>query len=513
MSGLSLQVVANVLMSDGDTNGYKYNVSIQTGMWSGFGTTAKVGMLITGEKGGSGVVSLSCLGTTRRLFARASVNNFTLSLPKSLGKLTSVDVWHDNSGRHPAWFLQQIVVTDEQTEETWFFFVNQWLAVDKGAGEIEISVKVAEGKDLTAFKPLFISRAARRLGEGHIWISVFSKPPHNPFTRCQRLSCCLSFLFTAMVTNAMFYQFGREATDTFKFGPLVMSWTQIKIGIQSSIIAVPVNVLVVLIFRNIKQSSSPDIYDTRDKSTASGCLPHFFVYIGWLLCLLISLTGAFFTVLYSLQWGVVVSNEWLTSILVSLVQDVLVLQPIKVLAFATLLSLVIKKPPEQDTVIGPSFFEHGSKKSRVKRSVLRGEKLVTTREHSVKLRKALEATKEIISFLVFGFLLLVICYGDEDPARYQVTKSLSDIFGDFEEVRNAAYYVYKTVVLLTFNFHHHTANYPFLLPHITYSRDKETFLINQGNSRWVIICFSLMTSLIEEALILQRNFTLVTIGA
>ena len=43
----------------------------------------------------------------------------------------------------------------------------------------------------------------------------------------------------------------------------------------------------------------------------------------------------------------------------------------------------------------------------------------------------------------------------------------------------------------------------FLLPHITYSRDGENFLIYQRNSCWVIISLVLMTSVIERALILQ----------
>ena len=50
-----------------------------------------------------------------------------------------------------------------------------------------------------------------------------------------------------------------------------------------------------------------------------------------------------------------------------------------------------------------------------------------------------------------------------------------------------------------------SANSPFLLPHITYSRDGENFLINQRNSCWVIISFILMTSLTEKALTLQRE--------
>ena len=58
---------------------------------------------------------------------------------------------------------------------------------------------------------------------------------------------------------------------------------------------------------------------------------------------------------------------------------------------------------------------------------------------------------------------------------------------------------------LPFNFHHHTANSPFLLPHITHDRDGENLLIFQRNSYRVIISFIPMTSLTENAFIIKRE--------
>lgn len=420
--------MANVVLTDSQTDGYAYNISIQTGMWKGFGTSANVGIIVNGNQGSSGEISLNDSLARRKYFSRGSVNNFTLTLPSSLGNVTDLRIWHDNTGSNPAWFLQHVVITDRQTGEMWYFFANQWLSLDERGGSIELDIKAADEDELTSFKPLFHARTARSLGEGHIWISVFARPPHNPFTRCQRLTCCLSFLFTALVTNAMFYQFDRTPTDTFKFGPLVVSWTQIKIGIQSSVIAIPANLLVVLIFRNTKQAPTKDIYNLEEMNdNTPGFLPPFFVYIAWSLSLLFSLTGSAFTVFYSLIWGADVSNQWLTSILVSLVQDILITQPIKVLALATLLSLLIKKPPEQDPVVGPSLSMSEAERA-VPKLPQEGE---MAEEKNVSSNKwnMLEAVKEILSFLVFSFLLMVVCYGNQHPARYQLTKSMRNIFG------------------------------------------------------------------------------------
>lgn len=410
-------------------------------MWKGFGTSANVGIIINGEKGSSGSFTLNESIARRKYFSRASVNNFTLTLPSSLGKLTDIRIWHDNTGTNPAWFLQQVVITDKQTDEMWYFFANQWLSLDYRSGTVELDIEAAEENELRAFKPIFFARTARNLGEGHIWISVFTRPPQNPFTRCQRLTCCLSFLLTAMVTNAMFYQFDKTPTDTFKFGPLVMSWTQIKIGIQSSVIAIPANLLVVLLFRKTKPASSThNLYDVGEnnmKPKTPGCLPSYFVHVAWCLSLLISSTGAAFTVFYSLMWGADISNQWLTSILVSLGQDILITQPIKVLALAAFLSLLIRKPPEVDPVVGTSILkcEEGEEFAA---KPLKEEELAKEKQRSHEQRKMLEVVKETVLFVIFSVLLMVVCYGNLHPSGYQVTKSVSSIFGGFHEVRDCS---------------------------------------------------------------------------
>ena len=133
-----------------------------------------------------------------------------------------------------------------------------------------------------------------------------------------------------------------------------------------------------------------------------------------------------------MQWGADKSNQWVTSISVSLAQDVLISQPIKVVALATLLSFIIRKPPKIDSVVGPSFYKNklGRKASCLSPTDLKREK-----EQSIKSRKALEASKDILTFLVFAFLLMVICYGNQDVARYHITKAVNDSFAaDFEEV-------------------------------------------------------------------------------
>ena len=61
-------------------------------------------------------------------------------------------------------------------------------------------------------------------------------------------------------------------------------------------------------------------------------LPYSCVYGAWFLVFLTTATSAFFTFTYSLEWGKEKSNAWLTSMLLSVCNSVLIIQPTKVRA-------------------------------------------------------------------------------------------------------------------------------------------------------------------------------------
>ena len=292
----------------------------------------------------------------KKLFGRGSVNVFMLSVKEPLGELSHIKLWHDNSGRNPQWFVNKVVIRELKANKTWFFVCNRWLAAERDDGKIERVLYVSSPAEIHSFKNKFYSRTSTGLGDGHIWLSVVARPPTSPFTRVQRTSCCLTVLMSAMVTNAMFYQFGaEESSNSFRIGPFILSWQQIIIGIQSAMIVVPINLLIVFIFRNIKAKDEvAHAYDTNNdnpsEAKSGGRLPRFFVYVGWTLCFLASMTAATFTVFYSMMWGTEISNKWLTSILVSFSQDVFFIQPIKVIIVASLLAIIIRKTPEDASV-------------------------------------------------------------------------------------------------------------------------------------------------------------------
>ena len=399
----------------------------------GSGTTANVGIIIYGEDSYSDMIVLNDSACQKMFFSRGSVNTFNVSFPRRLGQLYKIKVWHDNSGESPGWFLRDFFITELESQEKWYFLANRWLAVEKGKGDVEIELKTSNKEEMSTFKNVFYSRASKRLADGHLWISLFAKPPQSSFSRTQRFSCCMSVFFLAMITNAMFYKFGEELQDTFQLGPLTMSWTQVKIGIQSAIIVLPVNVFIVTVFRNAKPKNKRQENSNLEEENSPKGLPHFFVYIAWILCSLAILSSAFFIVLYSLSWGAKISNEWLTSILVSLFQDVIILQPIQVVMIASLLSILIRNPMKHDPVHGlPRRKQPCEEDSKVQPP--EEEVLKRSRTFRVKLQKMFRSVLEISLFLVFVLLLFVVCYGNRDSSRYQLTKSVKDILNKFDKV-------------------------------------------------------------------------------
>ncbi|KTF76843.1 hypothetical protein cypCar_00034122 [Cyprinus carpio] len=86
------------------------------------------------------------------VFERGGVDLFLLTTPFSLGELQSIRLWHDNSGAHPAWYVNMVMVEDLQTEQKWHFLCSSWLAVDIDDCTVEKVFPVASEADMKGFR-------------------------------------------------------------------------------------------------------------------------------------------------------------------------------------------------------------------------------------------------------------------------------------------------------------------------------------------------------------------------
>ncbi len=84
------------------------------------------------------------------------------------------------------------------------------------------------------FSYVMTKGAYHSVSDGHLWFSIFSRPPSNQFTRVQRCTCCFVLLFLSMFLNIMYYDLSNEAkmnnstnTISLSFGPLYITSQQV----------------------------------------------------------------------------------------------------------------------------------------------------------------------------------------------------------------------------------------------------------------------------------------------
>jgi polycystin 1L2 len=153
-----------------------------------------------------------------------------------LGLLNYIRIWHDNTGRGASagWFLKYIIVRDLQTMEKFYFIGQRWFAVEKDDGAIERVITVAGVTEKSQFSYVLSKKTYHSVSDGHLWFSIFSRPPSNKFTRTQRCTCCFVLLLISMLLNIMYYDLSAEAetanktaSNSIAFGPLYISPEQV----------------------------------------------------------------------------------------------------------------------------------------------------------------------------------------------------------------------------------------------------------------------------------------------
>ncbi|XP_015238922.1 PREDICTED: polycystic kidney disease protein 1-like 2 [Cyprinodon variegatus] len=247
----STKVKITVLDDNDPLAEYRYMLTVNTGHRHGAATSSQVTITLLGTEGESEPHHLT--DPEKSVFERGGVDLFLLTTHFSLGDLQSIRLWHDNSGDHPAWYVNKVMVQDLETGQKWHFLCNSWLAVDMAECCLDKVFPVATESDLKRFSNLFFMKTAKDFQDGHIWFSVISRPPCSTFTRVQRVSCCFSLLLCTMLTSIMFWGIPTDPSEqTMDLGHIEFTWQQVMVGIQSSIIMFPINLLIVSIFRNTR---------------------------------------------------------------------------------------------------------------------------------------------------------------------------------------------------------------------------------------------------------------------
>ena len=273
-----------------------------------------------------------------------------------------------------------------------------------------------------------------------------------------------------MLASAMFYEYGLQTEQEqgiLKLGRLTLNLRQLIIAVESLLVVIPVNLLIVGIFtharspieleRQIKRkytvSRSMSIHRVTAIPVRRGCsftLPNWFIFIAWILCFLSSVASATFIIFYSLQWGKDVSEQWLISIAMSTFLDVFVSEPVKIVVVALLLAQFCKSDFEE-MAQSPSSVLHFNdiKIARAVDANNNGndhedgieipeppnwKQLQRARKYRMRELRMYRAIRKIVSYMVYLWIVMIICYGGRSQDSYYLTSSVKTTFGQLSEV-------------------------------------------------------------------------------
>uniref|UniRef100_A0A3B3CLJ0 Lipoxygenase homology PLAT domains 1b n=1 Tax=Oryzias melastigma TaxID=30732 RepID=A0A3B3CLJ0_ORYME len=115
---------------------HMYKVSVRTGDMYGAGTDANVFLTIYGDLGDTGERKLAKSENNKNKFERGEVDRFTIEAV-DLGQVFKIRIRHDNSMLGADWYLDQVEVSDLETEEVYMFLCERWLSTKKEDKQID----------------------------------------------------------------------------------------------------------------------------------------------------------------------------------------------------------------------------------------------------------------------------------------------------------------------------------------------------------------------------------------
>ncbi|XP_070543336.1 polycystin family receptor for egg jelly-like isoform X3 [Ptychodera flava] len=255
-----------VVLEDNDPfSKYRYHVTVFTGIRLGAGTTSNVAITINGLNSSSETHLLNSSKSKRRVLQRGSVDRFLLTTQEYLGDLSCIRLWHDNSGRSPSWYIDHILVHDLHANTHWAFLANIWLSAKTGL--LDITLPCSSERELINLQNSFITKMVKNLQDCFLFLNIFSCQPQSQYTRIQRLSCWLSFILCSMLVSlALFGMNHSQAKQDMENSQFRLTWTDLIIGICTVVTVIPVNLIIMQIFRIVPRRRK---LQPREKMTES----------------------------------------------------------------------------------------------------------------------------------------------------------------------------------------------------------------------------------------------------
>ncbi|XP_076458276.1 polycystin-1-like [Babylonia areolata] len=161
-----------------------------------------------------------------------------------------------------------------------------------------------------------------------------------------------------------------------------------------------------------------------------GCrLPWFCVYVGYGICLALSLVSILMVLLYGYNFGPAIALQWLLSVLLAFLCSVLVLEPLKVVVLALYVALVVRdaeKDVEADSIDVMPSIEANEQLKEVKFRPLGGFALLQAHKEGRKKIRLHNMIRQTLAYLLLTATVLAVANVYFGPDLFRATGHLEN---------------------------------------------------------------------------------------
>nr|XP_031314018.1 polycystic kidney disease protein 1-like 3 [Camelus dromedarius] len=196
-------------------------------------------------------------------------------------------------------------------------------------------------------------------------------------------------------------------------------------------------------------NSFPILNPEEGKQSISNSPPRWLTYLCWLLLGTTSLAAAFFTVLYSLKLNKDQATSWVISLILSVLQNIFIIQPVKVIFLTLFFSLMLNRMPwlrkekgqQAKRILAllakcPSSLPGSRDKNNPIYVAPAMNRPVKCPERALKEKKLLKLTGDVLVQILFLILLMTTVYSTQNSNRFYLHQAIQKSFSHrFSEIR------------------------------------------------------------------------------
>ncbi|CAF1473458.1 unnamed protein product [Adineta ricciae] len=267
------------------------------------------------------------------------IDSSVITVPKSLGKLNSICIWHNNKDNLLEYW-KYLIICNLQILEKSDFICQRWFAIDKHDERVEHLLPVSNELPKHEFLCISSKEVYWNISEDHLCLTISFHSPSNNFSRVQRCTYYCILTFTLMLLDILYYNQMNETNGktSLLFDPLYTTYEQIEIVIIVELLIFCSSLYFVQFFRHIQLllTNSSDKSKTKKRFQ----FPWWRFISAYRLLFIIGFISMSFIVVHIIEFGNLKTQKWIIS-LIHLVE------PIKIFALTTFFVCFIRESAKE----------------------------------------------------------------------------------------------------------------------------------------------------------------------